>query len=77
MTRRRHGWAAGAALALVLTACEKSQTLDAGAKKADANAWQEANPAYLAGGWKPGDKTSWDEQMRTRAQAQNEYLRTK
>jgi hypothetical protein len=77
MTPRRYGWAAGAALALALTACEKPQTLDAGAKRGDAKAWEEANSAYVAGGWKQGDKTSWDEQMRTRAQAQNEYVRTK
>ena len=32
---------------------------------------------YTAAGWKAGDATSWDEQMRTRTQAgQNEYVRS-
>jgi hypothetical protein len=32
---------------------------------------------YTAAGWKAGDATSWEEQMRTRTQAgQNEYVRS-
>jgi len=78
MRPRSVGWVFGAALAVVLAGCgEKPQTLDADTKKVDAKAWEPSNSPYLAGGWKSGDKTSWDEQMRTRAQAQNEYVRTK
>ena len=32
-------------------------------------------PVFAAGGWKAGDATSWNEQMRRRAQNQNEYGR--
>ena len=46
------------------------------AKKADAQAWQATKGAYTADGWKPGDKDSWEAQMRTRAQGQNEYSRS-
>ncbi len=31
---------------------------------------------YAAPGWKGGDQASWEEQMRKRAQGQNEYTRT-
>ena len=67
------------AAALALAACgEKAQTAgDAHAKKADAKAWEGAqNGAYTAGGWKAGDKDSWEAQMKARAQrGQNEYSR--
>lgn len=61
-----------------LAGCEKAQTLDASARKPDAQAWTEseaANPAYTAPGWKAGDKTAWEEQIRKRNQAQNDYVR--
>ena len=77
MTIRNSGWAL-AVLVFALAACgEKPQTLDADAKKVDAKAWEQSNSPFVAGGWKSGDKTSWDEQLRTRAQSQNEYVRTR
>ncbi len=67
-------------LALVaLSACgEKPQTLaESKAKKADAQAWEGAQAAYTAPGWKAGDKASWETQLKTRAQqGQNEYNRS-
>jgi hypothetical protein len=67
-----------AVLVFALAACgEKPQTLDSDAKKVDAKAWEQSNSPFVAGGWKSGDKTSWDEQLRMRAQSQNEYARTK
>jgi hypothetical protein len=30
---------------------------------------------YAAPGWKAGDKASWEQQLRTRAQGQNDYSR--
>lgn len=67
------------ALGLGLSACgERSQTLDHAARKPDAQPWtvsDAANPAYLAPGWKDGDKTAWEEQIRKRNQAQNDYVR--
>ena len=65
-------------LGLMLSACERSQTLDHAARKPDAQPWtasDSANPAYLAPGWKDGDKAAWEEQIRKRNQAQNDYVR--
>ena len=63
------------AFAFAVAGCERPQTLDGGAKKADAKAWEPSNSPYMAGNWKAGDQASWDEQLRARAQSQNEYLR--
>jgi hypothetical protein len=46
-------------------------------KSAGQPAWDVAGTPYVAPGWKPGDKASWQEQMTKRAQNQNEYLRVK
>ena len=70
---------AAAALSLALVACgEKPQAMDVAAKKADAEPWttsNAANSAFYAPGWKVGDKTAWEEQMRQRNRAQNDYVR--
>lgn len=64
----------GLVAALVLVGCtERPQT--ASTRKLDEKPWQGAAPAYTLPGWKTGDRASWDEEMRQRAQAQNEYLR--
>ena len=77
MSRRTCGAAALPRSRWRWRACgEKPQTIDAHAKKVDAKSWEASNSPYVAQGWKTGDKTSWDEQMRARAQAQNEYART-
>jgi hypothetical protein len=64
---------------LMLSACgERAQLLDGSAKSWDAPAWSvsaAANPAFTAPGWKAGDKTAWQEQMRRRNQAHNDYVR--
>ncbi len=68
-----------ATVAVGVTGCgDKAQTADAGVKKADAKAWEGGgNAAYSAGGWKTGDKTSWEAQMKARAErGQNEYSRS-
>ena len=64
-------------LVAALAACgEKAQTAGT-AKKADTQAFEGAQTPYAAAGWKAGDRVSWEEQMRARAQNQNEYTRTK
>jgi hypothetical protein len=63
--------------ALIVGCGEKPQTIDMGAKRAD-EAWSTstaASPAFIAPGWKVGDKTAWEEQIRKRNQAQNDYAR--
>lgn len=62
------------AMAVALVACtEKPQTTS---RKDDSKAFQSASGAYVADGWKVGDEASWEQQMRNRAQGQNEYSRT-
>ena len=58
---------------VALTACgEKPQAL--GRTLLDTAAFQGTGTPFTASGWKAGDKTSWETQLRTRAQnTQNEY----
>jgi hypothetical protein len=68
-------WAV-AVLAGALVGCgEKPQTAQ-GTRKSDTAAFQGGEARYAAPGWTTGDKASWEQQLRTRAQAQNEYART-
>ena len=72
--RRLLTLSAALALALALGACtEKPQT--ASPSKADTPAWQAADNGYVAPGWKAGDRSSLEQQLRSRAQTQNEYTR--
>ena len=63
-----------AALLAGLAACEQPQTVTA--RKTDAKPWQGAHTVYTAPGWKPEDQASWEQQIRSRNQGQNEYART-
>jgi predicted small lipoprotein YifL len=67
---------AAAAAVMVLAACgEKPQTIGQAAKKDGGQVWQASQSSFQAAGWTPGDKASWEAQMRARAQGQNEYSR--
>lgn len=62
--------------ALLLIACsERDQSLTGSSVKSDGKPWQGAKNDFVAPGWTPGDKTSWEKQIRTRGQNQNEYIR--
>jgi hypothetical protein len=65
------------AAVMALAACgEKPQT--ASGAKSDVPAFQGAENKFVAPGWKPGDKTSWEQGLKARAQnTQNEYSKTK
>lgn len=66
----------GAGALLVLAGCgEKPQTMTATVKKPDTPAYEGAKDPFVAPGWKPGDKASWEQQVRNRTQGQNEYSR--
>ena len=58
----------------VLTACgEKAQTLGT---KNDATAFSGAANAFVTPGWQAGDKNSWEQHLRARAQyGQNDNTR--
>ena len=71
-------WIAPAAVAAVLAGCERSQSEPAREKKADAKASSgtvAADKANVAAGWTAGDDNSWQTQIRSRTQGQNEYAR--
>lgn len=67
--------ALGLACAALLGACsEAPQTL--GTAK-DTPAYSGTTGAYAAPGWKAGDKTAWQQQLRARAQyGMNDYTRS-
>lgn len=65
-----------AVTALALTACgERDQSLSASASKADGKPWDGAKNPHVIKGWKTGDKSAWENQLKTRAQNQNEYVK--
>jgi hypothetical protein len=63
--------------ALGLAACGERSTGGKTPRKADVQAWQGTDNAYSAAGWKAGDAAAWQEQLRVRAQSQNEYNRVR
>ena len=64
------------AAAALLGACgEKPQTTSAA--KQDAASYSGTGKAFVTPGWKQGDKTSWESQLKARGQnSQNEYSKT-
>ena len=66
-----------AAAVITLVACGDQPQTAAGVKS-DVPAFQGTSNPYNAPGWKAGDKTSWEQQLKTRLQnGQNEYNRVK
>ena len=62
-------------LGLVLAGCgEREQTIASSSqRKADTPGWQSDATAFAAPGYKPGDRAGWEQQLRNRAQAQNDF----
>jgi hypothetical protein len=60
---------------LALPAC--GEKTSGGVKKSDIPAYEGSKgvSAYSASGWKAGDQTAWEQQLRNRTQGQNEYSR--
>jgi hypothetical protein len=59
-----------------LAACGETPQTGVGVKS-DVAAFQGADNKYVSPGWKPGDKTSWEQSLKVRAQnGQNEYTKT-
>jgi hypothetical protein len=64
-----------AGVAMPLAGCDKAQTAGA-SKKVDAKAWEgtTTGAGYAASGYKAGDKTAWEAQLKARTErGQNEY----
>jgi hypothetical protein len=67
------------AVAVPLSGCgEKPQTSgQASTKKSDSKPWEAVQSSHVADGYKAGDKTAWEAQLKTRTErGQNEYTRT-
>lgn len=66
---------AAASLSLLAACGEAPQT--AGGAKQDAAPYSGTGKAFMTSGWKQGDKTSWESQLKARGQnSQNEYSKT-
>ena len=63
------------AACVVIVGCgEKVQTIGRGAeRKTDKPVWQLDDKRFVAPGWTVGDETSWNAQVKNRAQGQNDY----
>lgn len=65
-----------AATVVLLAACgEKPQGPTPSAAAPDEKPWQANKNPYVSKGWEPGDKARWENQLRSRAQTQNEYVK--
>ena len=77
MSGRLAGTTLSLAALLALSACsEPVQKMEH--KATDSPPWtisEAATPGFAAPGWKAGDKTAWEAQMRKRNQSQNDYAR--
>jgi hypothetical protein len=65
---------------VALAACGDKPQTASGVKSDTASFQGVTGPGnvYNAPGWKPGDKSAWEQQLKTRLQAgQNEYNRVK
>jgi hypothetical protein len=61
--------------ALAMAGCaEREQT--ASGIKSDAAPYQGTNRQFMAKGWKPGDRASWESELKVRTvQGQNDYAK--
>lgn len=80
--RRSAAALAAATLALAFAGCgerDQSSASKSGVRKSDTQAWagvQGEAAAFTASGWKAGDKSAWEAQLKARTErGQNEYTR--
>ncbi len=67
---------AAAAFCAVAGCSEQPQTIGNTGYKADAASFQGTGKPYALPSWKQGDKTSWEQQLKTRTQnGQNDYAK--
>lgn len=71
-----------ASAVVLLAACTEKPQTNAEGVKYDAVPWSgtgtqpDSGTAFTDAGWKPGDRTSWEQHLKTRLQnGQNEYNR--
>ncbi|MDH6166474.1 outer membrane biogenesis lipoprotein LolB [Variovorax boronicumulans] len=67
--------------ALLLAACTEKPQTNAEGVKHDAVPWSGTGPqantgtVFTAPGWKVGEKTAWEQQIKLRSNGQNEYTK--
>ena len=70
-----------ASAAMLLAACGERPQTNAEGVKYDATPWTgtgkqtDTGTAFTAPGWKVGDKTAWEQQIKLRSNGQNEYTK--
>jgi hypothetical protein len=62
------------AVALLAACGDKTQTIGQDIRS-DTPAFQGTGKAFAVPGWKQGDKASWEQELKTRTQAQNDYVK--
>ena len=69
--------AAAIVCGLALAACTEKPQTAGGSIQSDRESYSGVgNSQFAAKGWKAGDKTTWEQQLKTRAiNGQNEYVR--
>lgn len=66
---------AASSVLVALAACTETPQTATGVKS-DTAAFEGTGMPFVATGWKPGDRTSWEQQLKTRAQqGQNDYAK--
>jgi hypothetical protein len=71
---RRAAAVLGVLVVIGLAGCgERDQSLASSKRKADTPAWQSDTSSFAAPGYAPGDRGAWEQQLRNRAQAQNDF----
>ena len=78
MIKRTLTLAAVAAAVVALSACgdQPQESSGSGVKQDGAPYTGVGSSQYAQGGWKAGDRNSWEQQLKTRAQyGQNDYSR--
>ena len=73
---KRLQWVLFAAALASLGACgDRVQTIGpSNSAHADTDAWDvSSSDPYVAPGWTPGDRASWEDHLRRRTQMQNDY----
>lgn len=61
--------------ALGLAACGEKPQAAGTTPKGDTKSWESGATAYAADGYKAGDQAGWEQQLRQRAQNQNDFAR--
>ncbi len=66
---------AAAVTVVLLSACSEPAQTAGTTHGSDTKSWDGAQASFATPGWKPGDKESWEEQLKQRNHNQNEYVR--